>query len=1287
MATFSALRQTTFVAPVEGRDDSNLLEGLTIRRTNKPTDIIDDGSRVATIKKLQIIPTSNIGAAYGLYVESPTNEAASKTIGTVYSAFIDALTTSPTGTVTKSYALGVERPLYGGNISIQSKGDIQLGDDASPAATMALQTKASTTFNLLTTNTSDINFGSASGSIVIGKKDSAANTISIGAGENSSGAKSISIGTGATGGTTSVTIGSTSGSSATTVQIDGTITNAVWNAGIIPASKGGTGKNNSNTLTINNSTSAKSANNLTFTIPSAGATVSVPEGSISDTLLTDKSSATVTNKTLAFGTGGDNIFKITHDGTAGSLTTITGVTDGDSVLATKAYVDAVRTGLDVKSSVRAASTANVASLSGIPSNFDGLTGPTALVDGDRVLLKDQINKVNNGIWVVHSGAWTRPPDFCSASFTVSSFSSGATILTLATAATGTIEEGQYIFGTGIPAGAHVLAHGDGSIGSTIVISASTTGSSDGNEYKTTNVSTGAFVFVDGGTANNDSGWVLNTDTTYVNGMLFIGVDAIDWTKFSSAGSYTAASGGGLSIDGSGGFSIAASTEVKNWLAGATADNLYAALTTGTTGTTANVTGRNTSGDSVVYNNNPIINNGITATGTFAVADTATTLTVGAGSSSITIGGTRTGAQTINIGSGATSSTNTKDINIGTSGLSTSTTNVTIGSNLSLVNNTITLNAQSIKNPSATITMFSDNTTTSLSVVDQSGIATINIAGSSAVSLTQVNFATGVVSSAQTGNLFTGASGDSTYYFATGATATSKTKSISIGTGGNSGSVTEVTIGSSAGTAANYVTLQAGTGTSGTINLNAGTISSNRAGTVNLFNTTVTRLDIGGEATTVNFGSATGAGNAVTVNAGTAGTITLNGGTSTNNGAIVLTTGTGATANIALNSPLIDSSVSTVTFLKTPTNITVGQNSTGTSNAISILAGNIGGTITLGAGSSGGTINLNAGTIVSTYSTLDLFNTISTSLNFAGAATSIVMGSTSGTANSVTINAGASGNAATTINLNADTIASNRAGTVALFNTGVTGLNIGGAATAIALGSTSGTSNTVSLNAGASGGTISLNTGGGTINLNGGTIVSTSTTVNLLNATTTTINLGGAATTINLGPSDNSGVTNLYGALKGYIPTALGANTFPGGAAGTYRRTGMYILYGNTTNSTQARLTSAGSGVSASGSNIPVIPAGSAWFAKVFVTAYNSTSSEGASWEITTMYRRGSSGNVALVGDPFVTASSDANQGDYLQITVQEDTTNQGIDIRVQNTAPSNTHNVYWTAVVQTVEVG
>lgn len=76
----------------------------------------------------------------------------------------------------------------------------------------------------------------------------------------------------------------------------------------------------------------------------------------------------------------------------------------DQDAATKYYVDSVAQGLDVKASVKAATTANI-TLSGAQT-IDGVS----IVAGDRVLVKDQTASQNNGIYVAASGAWARSAD-------------------------------------------------------------------------------------------------------------------------------------------------------------------------------------------------------------------------------------------------------------------------------------------------------------------------------------------------------------------------------------------------------------------------------------------------------------------------------------------------------------------------------------------------------------------------------------------------------------------------------------------------------------------------------------------------------------------------------------------------------------------------------------------------------------------------------------------------------------------------------------------------------------
>lgn len=76
----------------------------------------------------------------------------------------------------------------------------------------------------------------------------------------------------------------------------------------------------------------------------------------------------------------------------------------------KQYVDGVATGLSVKNPVEALAASNLASLSGL-STIDGYSTAPA----DRVLLVGQSNALQDGIWVVATGAWTRPVDFASGS--------------------------------------------------------------------------------------------------------------------------------------------------------------------------------------------------------------------------------------------------------------------------------------------------------------------------------------------------------------------------------------------------------------------------------------------------------------------------------------------------------------------------------------------------------------------------------------------------------------------------------------------------------------------------------------------------------------------------------------------------------------------------------------------------------------------------------------------------------------------------------------------------------
>jgi len=85
--------------------------------------------------------------------------------------------------------------------------------------------------------------------------------------------------------------------------------------------------------------------------------------------------------------------------TAGTVVAApTGATD----IANKQYVDYYAAGLSWKAPVTAASTANIATLSGLLT-IDTVT----LAAGETVLVKNQTNAADNGIYVASAGAWTR----------------------------------------------------------------------------------------------------------------------------------------------------------------------------------------------------------------------------------------------------------------------------------------------------------------------------------------------------------------------------------------------------------------------------------------------------------------------------------------------------------------------------------------------------------------------------------------------------------------------------------------------------------------------------------------------------------------------------------------------------------------------------------------------------------------------------------------------------------------------------------------------------------------
>jgi hypothetical protein len=121
---------------------------------------------------------------------------------------------------------------------------------------------------------------------------------------------------------------------------------------------------------------------------------------------------------IALGANPNNIFDGIN-GTRnanGARITNAGSPINSSDLATKAYVDAQTTGLDVKGSVRAATTSNLAaSYSSVSQTLTANSNGAIAIDGeslalnDRVLVKDQTTQTENGIYRVSTQGTASTP--------------------------------------------------------------------------------------------------------------------------------------------------------------------------------------------------------------------------------------------------------------------------------------------------------------------------------------------------------------------------------------------------------------------------------------------------------------------------------------------------------------------------------------------------------------------------------------------------------------------------------------------------------------------------------------------------------------------------------------------------------------------------------------------------------------------------------------------------------------------------------------------------------------
>lgn len=151
--------------------------------------------------------------------------------------------------------------------------------------------------------------------------------------------------------------------------------------------------------------------------------------------------------------------------------------------------------------------------------------------------------------------------------------------------------------------------------------------------------------------------------------------------------------------------------------------------------------------------------------------------------------------------------------------------------------------------------------------------------------------------------------------------------------------------------------------SGTLAANgSGGITTTQTGTVPLFNTNATGINLGGSATTVSIGAGTGT---TTVN--NALTVT---GTTTASGTLAVN-GTSGITTTQTTFPLVDSTATTVNFAGAATTLTIG-------NATSA------------------TVTLRPGTLVGTNTTQNVYNTVATTVNAFGEATTISLGAGTGT---------------------------------------------------------------------------------------------------------------------------------------------------------------------------------------------------------------------------------------------------------------------------------------------------
>ena len=305
--------------------------------------------------------------------------------------------------------------------------------------------------------------------------------------------------------------------------------------------------------------------------------------------------------------------------------------------------------------------------------------------------------------------------------------------------------------------------------------------------------------------------------------------------------------------------------------------------------------------------------------------------------------------------------------------------------------------------------------------------------------------------------------------------------------------------------------------SGDLAVNGGDITTT-ATTFNLINANATTVNFAGAATTLEIGAATGTTN-INNNLDVDGDVNIDGG---------------------------DLTVSTTTFNLANTTATTG-NLFGAGTAITIGAAS--GTTTIRNANTvvSGDLAVNGGDLTTDQTTFNLLNGTATTVNFAGAATTLEIGAATGTTN-INNNLDVDGD----VNIDGGDLTVSTT-TFNLANTNATTGNLFGAGTAITIGSATGTTN------------IRHNLDvDGDVNIDGGDLTVSTAIFNLANTTATTGNLFGAATTLNLANTASAQTISIGNASTGASTYNLGTGATSTGNTKTVNL-GTGGVTGSTTN--------------------------------------------------------------------------------------------------------------------------